>query len=170
MNITLTNRCKSNYRPDQLELTRRILDRIPDKFLVGLDDIIFYDESNDPVVQYEFGENANDSSKIRIYMGGFSNRRKYSRFHYNLLLNGLITDHIVKYLQPSSQDTEILSIRPHRINHPEWMYWGIWSPMLIPLNLLTFLYRKSGFLRRFVHWYRGPIIQDLENIKRDSEK
>jgi hypothetical protein len=170
MNITLTNKCKSKYRPDQLELTRRILDRIPEKFLAGLGEIIFYDDSNDPVVKYELGAKANGSSRIRIYMGGFANDGKYSRFHYNLLLNGVIVDHIVKCIQPGSQDTDILSIRPHRINHPEWMYWGVWSPMLIPLNLLTFLYRKFGFLRRFVDWYKGRIIEDLEKIKRDSER
>ena len=157
MNITLTNRCKSKYWPDQLELTRRILLRIPDKFLDGLGEIIFYDESNDSVVQYDFDKKANDSSKIRIYIGGFSSGGKYSRFHYNLLLNGIITDHIVKYLQPTSQDTDILSIRPHRINHPEWMYWGVWSPFLVPLNLFGSIFRRSKSFHRFFRWYTDRI-------------
>jgi hypothetical protein len=165
MNITLTNNCKIKYRPDQLELTRRILQRIPDKFLAGLSEIIFYDESNDPVVKYELREKPNGSSRINMFMGGFSKKGRYSTFHYNILLNGMIVSHIVHSLQPESRDPEILTIRPHRINHPEWMYLGIWSPFIVPLNFLSYLYRKSLLFRTFVDQRRAHVIDEVKTIK-----
>jgi hypothetical protein len=156
MSITLTNKCKSKYRPDQVELTRRILQRIPDKFLVGLGEIEFFDESNDPVGKYDPAKKAYGISRIRIYMGGFSNGGKYSIFHYNLLLNAMIVNHIVKSLRPSSQDTEILSIAPHSIKS-DWMCLGLWSPILVPLNLLGSIFRRSKSFQRFFRWYTDRI-------------
>ena len=46
--------------------------------------------------------------------------------HFNILINNAIVDHVVKYLQPKSQDKEILAYKKSFYN-PNWLYLGIWS-------------------------------------------
>lgn len=170
MDLILTNRCQRNYKPDQVGLTKKIIERIPGKFLIGLHEILFYDNSSNPVVKYDIGDKKSRLPCFHIYMGGFSKNYKFSRFHYNLLLNGLITSHIVKFLQPRSNDPEILSIRPSRINHPEWLSFGVWTPFVKLLSFFRIVFKKSPYTQRLFKKGIDSIESDLEKIRDNSKK
>ncbi len=165
MKIKIVNNCKRSYRPDPLKITNKILERIPDKFLDGIGEIFFFDESNDPVVKYIVGSKDSSLSRIEFYMGGFANKGTFSISHFNILLITSVTDHIVKHLQPISDDEEILSIKPHRINRYEWMYLGIWSPFLMPLKMMNLSYRKFPFFRKLIDGRISLLIKDTGKFR-----
>lgn len=160
MNTLLVNHCNKRYRPDPIKVTNKILSKIPAKFLVGLKEICFFDHSNNPVVRYIPGELGSESSKIEIYMEGFSKKGSYSIFHYNLIFLPLITDHIENYLQPVSIDDEILAVRPHKFN-PRWMYLSWSTPILIPLHLFRLIYLKFGPFNRWFNKKRDQLIKEI---------
>ncbi len=146
------------YRPDPIKVTERILRKIPSKFLAGLDEINFHDHSNDPVIKYVLGKNGKSASKIDIYMEGFSRNGSYSLFHYNFLLLPTISDHIVKYLQPISNDPEIQAVIRHRYN-PKWVYMGPYSVFMAPLYLIRLLFNRvpvfRGWMNKFINNFLG---------------
>jgi len=116
---------------------------------VGLGEITFSDEKKFPVVKYVKGKNLTKPSRIDIFMGGIARSQKYSLMYFNIIINPTIVTHIVKYLQPKSQDDEILSYRTGRYN-PNWLYLGMWSPLLIPIHFGNFLFKKVKFYRIFI--------------------
>jgi len=170
MDIKLTNRCKNQYKPDQVQLARKILDKIPPKYLIGLREIIFYDDSANPVAQYQIGDTRTEPSKFHIFVGGFSKRARFSRSHFNFLLNGLITDHIVLYLQPRLKDTDILAIKRNRINHPERLSFGLWTPLYRVLTIFGFFYRRYPLMQGLFKKGIDMIERDLERLEKDSNK
>ena len=133
-----------------MKVTEKILHKIPGKFLVGLDEIIFHDHSNDPVIKYILGKKGSGGSKINIYMEGFSKNGAYSLLHYNILLLPTISDHIVKYLQAISSDPDIQSVMRHRYN-PKWVYMGSYSLFMTPLNLVRILYNRLSVFRSWMN-------------------
>ena len=130
-------------------VTQRILKKVPEKFLVGLSEINFYDDEKYPIVKYMKGVPFSKPSRINVFMGGVASNQKYSLMHFNFVINPTIIDHIVQYLQPKSDDVDIKSFKSGRYN-PNWIYMGIWSPLLIPMNLCSFLYRKISIIRSFL--------------------
>jgi hypothetical protein len=151
MKPKITNNCKNTYKPDQIKMTNKILEKIPDKFLLGLNEIVFHDRSNDPVIKYVLEKKGEGSTKIDIYMGGFATKGKYSLLHYNLLLLPTIADHIVKYLKPISDDPDIQAVVRHRYN-PKWVYLGpLSSVFMAPLNLVRFLFNKVSFFHSLIN-------------------
>ena len=166
MNIKLTNKCKIPYKPDQEKLTKKILSNIPAKYLEGIHEIIFHDDSANPVVQSQVSDKELELSTFHIFMGGFSKEGKFSRMHFNILFNGLITDHIVHHLKPRTQDTDILAIKRSRMNHPEWLSFGLWTPLIRLLILVGFFYRRSQFMQKQVKKGTDMINRDLEKIEK----
>lgn len=151
MRPKLINNCSKKYVPDQIIVTNKILDKIPDKFLLGLNEIVFHDRSNDPVIKYVLGQKAPTSARIEIFMGGFSKGRKYSLFHYNCIFLPTITDHIVKYLKPTFDDPEIQTVVRYRYN-PKWVYLGPYlSILMAPLNFMRFLYNRFSFFHLWMN-------------------
>jgi hypothetical protein len=168
MKIILTNKCKTHYKPDQVKLTKKILANIPEKYLVGIGEIIFSDDSANPVVQSHISDKESELSVFHIFMGGFSRRAKFSRTHFNILFNGLLTDYIVHYIQPSTHDTDILAIKRNRVNHPEWLSFGIWTALFRLLTRFGFFYRRSFFIQKQINKGTNIIIRDLERHEKDS--
>lgn len=162
-NVEIINNCKVRYRPDHIYITQKILDKISDKCLLGLGSINFYDDENDPVIKYVKGKYLSKPSRIDVFMGSIATSKKYSLMHFNILINNAIVDHIVKYLQPNSQDKEILAYKKSFYN-PNWLYLGIWSPMLIPINFLRFLFTRVSFFQSFV---RNQINRFLDKQGKD---
>jgi len=149
MNVNLENNCQIKYWRNPMKIVDSILQKIPEKYIVGLGKVIFFDESNNPVVKYTKGRKKDKLSTIEIYMGGFAKGKMYSVFHLNLLFLGMINEHIVRNLKPKSNDPDIKSVRPHRFN-PKWMYLGWSSPILIPLKVFKIIYEKFGFCSNLV--------------------
>ena len=149
MNPETINNCNQTYKPDPIKITNKILKRIPDKFLAGLDEIIFLDESNAPIAKYISGKKGLNP-KFEIYMGGFSKNNTYSIFHYNIVFINLVADHIVKFLQPKSNDIDILLVRKSRIPNYNWMWLGFWQPMIYLFASMNYLYSRVIFFRKFI--------------------
>lgn len=147
--VKINNNCTLKYKPDHLYATKKILEKIPYKYLEGLSDINFYDDENDPIVEYVKGKPFSKPSRIDVYMGGVASSQKYSLMYFNFLINPTIVKHIVEYLQPKSDDKDILSYRSGRYD-PNWLYLGIWSPLLIPMNIGHFLYSKLSPFRIYI--------------------
>lgn len=162
VNVKLVNHCKKKYKPDQVYVTERILRKIPDKFLQGLGEIQFFDESHDPIIKYVPARNRNGSSIIKIYMGGFCKKSSYSLFLYNFVINSTICEHIVTALQPGSQDSEILSYRKGRYN-PKWLYlrWG--TPLIWVLNIFSLAVDNSSALKRWLNRRMLEVIRKIDN-------
>ncbi len=149
MNVELINNCKKSYRPDPLRISRKILDKIPGKYLVGLGEIVFFDESSHKSCKYIIGKKNSKLSRIEIYIGNLTNTDKFSLFDFNILLNTTIVEHVIRYLQPGSNDKDILSFRMRRYK-ADWLYLGLWSPLLIPIYLNGYVYKKAKFYREFL--------------------
>ena len=147
--MKINNHCTLKYKPDHVYVTQRILNKIPEKFLVGLSTINFYDDKKNPIVRYVKGKPFSKPSRIDVFMGGVATKQKYSLMHFNLVINPTIVNHIVKYLQPKSKDQDIKSYRSGRYD-PNWIYLGIWSPLLMPMNFGHFLYNKISPFRLFM--------------------
>ena len=147
--MKINNHCQLKYKPDHVYVTQRIFGKVPEKYLVGLSEINFYDDEKDPIIRYVKGKPFSKPSRIDVYMGGFASNQKYSLMHFNFVINPTIVDHIVQYLQPKSNDADIKSFKSGRYN-PAWIYMGILSPLLIPMNLFSFLYRKISIIQSFL--------------------
>jgi len=147
--VKINNHCILKYKPDHVYVTQKILQKVPDKFLVGLTAINFYDDEKYPIVRYVKGKPLSKPSRIDVFMGGVASSQKYSLMHFNFVINPTIVNHIVEYLQPKSHDKDILSYRGGRYE-PNWLYFGIWSPLLIPMSLGRFLYNKVTRFRSFI--------------------
>ena len=146
--VKINNNCTIKYKPDHIYVTNKILEKVPYKYLEGLEEINFYDDRKGPI-KYIEGKPFSKPSRIDIFMGGVAPSGKYSLIYFNFIINPTIVEHIVDYLQPKSKDNEILSYRRGRYD-PKWLYLGIWSPLLIPINFSSFLYKKFAWLRSFL--------------------
>jgi hypothetical protein len=148
--VKINNNCTIKYKPDHVYVTQKILEKIPDKYLEGLEEINFYDDEKDPIVKYVKGKSSSKPSRIDVFMGGVASSQKYSLMHFNFLINPTVVKHIVEYLQPKSDDKDILSYRSGRYD-PNWLYLGVWSPLLIPMNLGRLMYNKAAPFRSFIN-------------------
>ena len=146
MNVKVTNHCKKRYWPNHLKIVNGILRKIPEKYLEGLGEIEFFDDSNNPIAQYIENDPQKKYSIIKVYMYDITKFRFYSALYLNMLILPHITDHIVNHLQPSSEDRDILLVKPHRYN-PKWMYLGLFFPELIPVKMIGFIYKRSTKLQ-----------------------
>ena len=149
LKVKINNECNIKYKPDHVYVIQKILEKVPDKCLKGLEEINFYDDEKNPIVRYVKGRPFSKPSKIDVFMGGFAASQKYSLMHFNLVINPTIVQHIVEYLQPKSKDKDILSYRSGRYD-PNWLYLGIWSPLLIPMTFGRLLYNKVEIFRSFI--------------------
>ena len=144
MNIRIKNNCQKKYSFDPYKVTKRILEKIPIKFLDGLGEISIFDESTeDRYVRYLIGEKGTNASRIEIDMSGMMFP---SILTFNQFLNTAIVDHVVKFLQPFSNDKDILAIRSSRVKL-DWLYLEKWRFLIAPIKLLGLLYRN-------IKWYR----------------
>ena len=149
LKMRINNRCDLKYKPDHVYVIKKILSKIPDKYLEGLKEINFYDDVKNPIVKYVKGKPFPMSSRIDVFMGGLAKSQSYSLIHFNFVINPTIVQHIVENIQPKSKDKDVLSYRSGRYD-PNWLYLGIWSPVLIPINFGRFLYNKVEIFRSFL--------------------
>ena len=149
MKIIIVNNCSKTYRPDPIKVTNKILDRIPEKYLEGIAEIRFWDNSNDPIVK-EVPDSKDMKSAFDIYMGGFSKNNSFSISHFNIVFINLIVDHVVDVLQPRSDDKDILEVKRNRIFSFGWMWLGYWQPIIYIFMAGSYLYLRVAFIRKFV--------------------
>ena len=44
--VKINNNCTIKYKPDHVYVTQKIIEKIPDKYLEGLEEINFYDDES----------------------------------------------------------------------------------------------------------------------------
>jgi hypothetical protein len=149
MKPRIVNECNKQYRLDVVKVVNNIVDRIPDKFLDGLSEIILVDEqgkNSDRIRYIPDGSKKNDS-KIEINMGEleYSKYPIYSILALNMDFLLKINEHITRYVKQISTDPEVLSISESKINY-SWMYLGIWRPFFILFMILSYPVKKIKIL------------------------
>jgi hypothetical protein len=162
MKIEIINNCSKTYKPDHIKITKKILDRIPEKYLEGIAEIRFWDESNDPIVK-QVSDDKHTKSTFDIYMGGFSRNSSFSISQYNIVFINLVADHVVRILQPKSNDKDILAIRPYRIPSFGWMWLRYWQPIVYIFMAGNYLYSKVTIFRKFVDHRIKILLRDTYN-------
>ena len=156
------NNCVQPYKPNHIKITEKILNRIPVKYLEGLEEIRFWDDSKDSIAKQVSNGNQTKST-FNIYMGGFSKNSSFSITHFNIVFINLVADHVVKILQPNSNDKDILAIRQHRINSFGWMWLGYRQPMVYLFMAGNYLYSKVTFIRKLIDHRTRNLLRDSLN-------
>jgi hypothetical protein len=148
------------YTPDPEFITRQIIERIPEKFLVGLHVIEFHDQSHDPILIYSPHDTSSDTPRIDVYMGGFTSTRTYSVLHFNEVFLDAIVTHGITTLQPTSSDPDIVALKEGHFPSYEWMFLGRWTACILPLfKLGRYLWTRRGtaslgaLLYRIASWW-----------------
>ena len=162
MSITIINHCNQNYKLDVERIISNILEKIPPKFLVGLNKVNIYDHGNKkyPSVRYVSASKDLKYSNIEVYMdnpdfGGYS---FFPFLSFNILFILSINEHIEKYLKPRSNCKEILSYPPSMANY-DWMYFGVWNPLLIVFKGLNYLSVRVKVLQKFLFFLSKKLLR-----------
>lgn len=138
MKPRIIDKCSKHYKFDYEKVVLKILDKIPDKFLSGISEIIFENKGPDSYgVKYYFDKSRSSLSKIyinmdiHIYTG--NSFMIYFYLNTGFLVN--ITKHISLYLKPVSNDKDILNYKIPNANYI-WAYFGPWTPIFELLRIL----------------------------------
>ncbi len=162
MKINIINNCSKIYSPDHIKITNKILKRIPEKYLVDLTEIRFWDKSNEPIAK-KVSDNKHTRSTFDIYLGGFSRNNSFSITHFNIVFINLVVDHAVDVLQPRSNDKDILALRKNRIFSFGWMWLGYWQPIICIFLVGNYLYTRVAFIKKFIDHRIKILLRDTES-------
>ncbi len=157
MKPIVINNCINQYRVNAEDILNRIICRIPEKYLLGLNEVILFEsESKYDRMTYEINKDLNIAS-IGVNMANTDYNRYpfYSIFVINIDFILRINDHIYNFIIPRSNDKEISEHPLTGINN-DWTYFGVWTPLFSVLNLCSELIKKSSKLRgtlfRITNW------------------
>ena len=168
MSVKILNYCEKTYRPDPEKIVKHILERIPEKFLAGLEEVRLFDlRKKDYVgVRYVFKAKPLNHSIIEIYMDDpmLSGSSFFSILTLNFDFIMTINEHIEKYLQPRSRDEDILSYPTGMINY-NWAYFGRWSPILTLFKIGNYLITRIQIFHRFVLYLANRVFKNNGNHK-----
>lgn len=150
MNVPVINHCQKTYRPNPEKLLTRILANIPEKFLVGLNEVRIFDTSPrqrhwksiacQPISDYH--------SVIELYMddSALSGYPFFSVVLFNTMFLGAFTEHIIHDIQPNSTDEDILVYQPGKFDW-RWGVYGIWRPLMSLLTTVGSIVRQVSPLQ-----------------------
>ncbi len=150
MKPVIVNKCKKNYRTDFEKTVRRIVSRIPDKFLAGLSEIVFLDSEEEAYPRIRHIRCKKSKIEINMDYEEYSKYPFFSIFALNMDFVLSVNEHIRKCLKPATDDSEILSIHEGRINY-RWMYFGVWAPFMFLLTLVSYPVQKISLLRKIIY-------------------
>jgi hypothetical protein len=165
MEVVLINHCQKIYRPDVERVIRKILERIPSKFLDGIEKVELFDFGKEefPMMRY-VKEAKGETASIEIYMDSpaFSGIPFFSVLGLNIHFLDMINHHIEKSIKPKSKDIKILSYPSAMVNY-DWMYLGVWSPLLIVVKILNFIYSRIRISKNLIFYW-------VKNLEKDINK
>jgi len=160
MKPRITNNCQKSYRINAKHLVEKIIGKIPQKFLVGLEEVFLLDLGREdyPTCRYVPSNKKSESSKIEIYMNNkiLQGIPFLSNLALNIFLLLAINKHIDKHLKPKTQDPEILSINKSKINY-SWMYLGLWNPFLAVFKLFHYFVAQRRPFRSLMKWWTDSL-------------
>jgi hypothetical protein len=138
MKPDIINKCEKAYRIDVEKLVRKIVGRVPEKFLKDLDFISLLDVGDEghPMCRYVMDNVKSKRRTIEIYLenSDFTMIPFFSPLAINIHLILAINQHI-EYLKARTPDREIQAVNTSKIDY-EWMYLGFWNPLLIVFKFL----------------------------------
>ncbi len=159
MKPNIINKCKKTYRIDVEKFAKRIVSKIPDKFLEGLDHISLLDFGGKdyPMCRYIAGNSGSKWRRIEIYLDNpdLSKIPFFSPLAINIHLLLAINRHIA-YLKQQTEDREILSINTNKVNY-EWMYLGVWNPLVGIIKFIRNLTAQRLFFKTLLRKWTNEI-------------
>jgi hypothetical protein len=168
MAVSVTNRCAKTYRSDPEKVVSLILERIPEKFLVGLGEVILLDKGKPqyPMMRYVNGQARAEPAKIEIYMDNkdFSGLPFFSLLALNVHFSITVNEHIRKYLKPKTHDQEILTYPSERINY-DWTYFGPWQFVVVLFKLMNHLMSRVNVLKKIESYLIRRLLDNVEKYK-----
>ena len=75
------------------------------------------------------------------------------------MINPTIVEHAVRHIKPHTNDIEIIALQKGRYQ-TDWLYLGIWSPLVIPIYAANFLYQRFNFIRQFCSRILAKILKN----------
>lgn len=169
MKVPIINHCQETYKPNPEKLISRILAKIPDKFLIGLDEVRLFDRRPRHIKRDVVCTRLSAShSTIDVYMENQSLRifPGFSRVLFNMVFLSAVTEHIIKDVQPHSDDKEILAFdKPYRMNL-RWGCFGLWSPILVFLTSISYVIERVPLLRAEVLAMSEHVIKQAKTSRK----
>jgi len=160
MKLNIINNCSKVYRINHEKIIRKILGKIPSKYLDGLSEIILNCEENKFVhrMRYSLEKTVNKSAiEINIAIEDYNKYPFFSEFSFNIDFISKVNEHVVKSVKPYSNDPDILMYHSGRLN-PKWMYLGNWTPILYLFNIIIYPIRKIEYFRSIIFRYSKKIM------------
>ena len=151
MAVNVINHCSKRYQLAPENIVTNILKKIPEKFLMGLDEVHIFDirrNAEDVGMKYIRQTSPSEHIIIEVYMDTslFSGGGFFSILCFNTDFIMAINTHIEEYVQPHSHDQEILSYPYWLINYA-WVDFGKWSPVLSVFKLLNYVISRFHRVR-----------------------
>ena len=150
MNVPVINHCQKTYRPNPEKLLTRILANIPEKFLVGLNEVRIFDTRPrqrhwKSIVCHPISDH---HSVIELYMddSALSGCPFFSVVFLNTMFLGAFTEHIIHDIQPTSTDEDILVYQPRQFDW-RWGVYGMWRPLMSLLTAVGSIVRRVSPLQ-----------------------
>ena len=161
MDVKITNKCQKFYWPNPVRLTDKILGNVPSKFLVGLSEVVISDDRDEQIIKYVSCPSQAGAAKIEIGMKPMAFCGLHSVGYFNTLFLRTDSEHIVKYLQPVTNDPEVLEYK-YRVN-PSWLYFGPYIHERLLLKSFNLIFDN---VRPFQNWFNRWLCKILD-INRD---
>lgn len=150
-------KCQKHYHVNAEKIVKGITNKIPEKYLIGLDEIYLLDddESSYPVCKYVSN---NEGIRIEVYLENpiLSKIPFISALSLNTYVLLAINKHIDSYLKPRTKDQEILSINSNKINYA-WMSFSQWNPLFIIIRILNVLIAPTRLFRAILEKWNNYI-------------
>lgn len=164
--MNIIDKRKKKYHTDVAKIIKKILNKIPAKYLDKLGNIYIYDslKRNQNKIEYVISKEDKDDSEIIINMEGsdFNGIPFISILAINIYFIMVINKHIEYCLKPKTNDDEIISYVTSRINY-SWMWLGIWTPLLSPIMLSNFILFRFSLVKTYTRAWATKILNKLNN-------
>jgi len=169
MKPKVNNKCQNRYRINVEKLINGTIDKVPEKYFEGLDEVTLLDFGKDhyPICRYVHS-NKGKSRKIEMYMDNQILHKIpfISPLALNIYLLLAVNQHIDQYLKNKTEDIEIFSIDTNRVNY-SWMYFPRWNPLFLVIKIFHYSVAQTRFFRILLKKWSDHL---TKKIKAQDEK
>ena len=159
--MDIINNCSNDYRIDHEKIVRKILKKIPTKYLEGLSRVVLVCEEKKLVhrMEYSLDRKANELTiEVSIDVEDYNKYPFFSEFSFNIDFISKVNEHIEKAVKPHSNDPNVLMHNSGRVNY-KWMYIGSWAPILYLFNIIVYPISKIQHFQRIIFRYSKKIMR-----------
>jgi len=135
--ILIKNVCRKNYRPDPEKVIRKIIDRIPEEYLIGIKEVCLFESQKADMSKIKaiLTDSERQFSLIKVDMSNkdFSGVPFFSILFLNIRFVEAIVDNYKMITNRSIKKG---------IGY-DWMYFGIWQPINSLVKAYNLLIRNN---------------------------